>query len=170
MLLEHDDLKQNGSIDIDQMKLIAEYRYLIALKVIKEKNMLHEMQKEMFKIALFSCFGYFLTFMFELIYRYYYEGVMMLFNWSFFIVTLVFLAFPNCFLYLSYLNVVKSKRNLDFVNKGCNEWKWILDQTKLQPLMNSKEMIQLQKRFQMCQSVYKFVKDTKDEEVINELV
>jgi len=170
MLMECDSLKKNTFVDIGKMKLIAEYRCLVSAQIVKIYTETYENEKFVLRSAKLSCFMHLFLYVYVIIQGYYDRGVTVFFDWNFIVVTLVLFVVPIISLYIRYKMTISSKRSLDYVITGYNEWKWIFEQAKLEPAVDSKEMIQLQERFQTCHSIYKFSMTSEDRQTIDELV
>lgn len=163
-----DDLNNDNSIHFDKIKMIAEYRCINASAIIKIRKNEYEFDQFSMKLWLFLCINSFSFYVYCLYREYFRVGGMLFYSHSFIFATFIFVIGPIIHLLANYSRMKRSKKNLDFAITGYNDWKWILDKTKLP--IDSKEMDKLQEKFWVCNSAYKFVHDRNDEQVINELV
>jgi len=163
-----DDLNNDNSIHFDKIKMIAEYRCINASAIIKIRKNEYESDLFLTKLLLLNYLLMGSHYFYNLFREYSHVVDGTLFSSNFFVYTLFVLICPLITLLVTYSGMKRSKKNLDFAITGYNDWKWILDKTKLP--IDSKEMDKLQEKFWVCNSAYKFVHDRNDEQVINELV
>ncbi len=168
--MERDNLKKNTFVDIGRMKLIAEYRCLVSAQIVKIYTETYENEKHMFKVIQFACVLTVFSYLYLLIRAYFYAGTTIIFGKEFIFMTVFYFIVLSNHVYIRYFEMINSKKKLDYAITGYNEWKWIFEQAKLEPLANSKEMNQLQERFQTCHSIYKFSMTREDRQTIDELV
>lgn len=168
--MESDSSKKNTFIDIGKMKLIAEYRCLASAKIVKIYTEQYEKDKLFFRFMIFMFLAFGFVFLIGIANVYYHKGIMIFFDMHFIIMAVFNCIYPLAQLYMRYSCMTVSKKNLDYAITGYNEWKWIFDNANLELAVDSKEMNQLQERFQACHSIYKFSMTIEDRQTIDGLV